>query len=56
MQSIVMPVYNGAEWLEETLASILAQTFTGQMELSVYNDGSTVSHFIPPSACAWYPS
>ncbi len=42
-QSIVMPVCNGAVWLDQALDSILAQTFTGSMELSVFNDGSTVS-------------
>ncbi len=43
MQSIVMPVHNGAAWLDEALSSVLEQTFTGTMELSVFNDASTVS-------------
>ncbi|KAK7501529.1 hypothetical protein BaRGS_00007333 [Batillaria attramentaria] len=35
-----MPVHNGERWLEECLLSVVSQTFQGQMELSVYNDGS----------------
>ncbi len=42
MQSIVMPVHNGSAWLDEALSSVLEQTFTGTMELSVFNDASTV--------------
>ena len=39
-----MTVHNAAEWLEECLRSVLAQTFTGRMELSLFNDASTVNH------------
>ena len=39
-----MPVHNGAKWLAESLGSVLTQTFTGSMELSVFNDASTVSN------------
>lgn len=48
-QSLAMTVHNAAEWLEECLHSILAQTFTGRMELSIFNDASTVNHapFLP---------
>ena len=38
-----MPVYNAANWLQETLESVCRQTFTGSLELSVFNDASTVS-------------
>jgi glycosyltransferase involved in cell wall biosynthesis len=38
--SVVIPVYNGAETLEETLLSALAQDFTDR-EIIVVNDGST---------------
>lgn len=38
--SVVVPVYNGERFLEEALASILAQTFT-DFELLVIDDGST---------------
>ena len=43
-QSVVMTVHNAAEWLEAALRSVLQQTFTGRMELSVFDDASTVSH------------
>ncbi|XP_065898682.1 queuosine-tRNA galactosyltransferase-like isoform X3 [Dysidea avara] len=39
--SVVMTVRNGEQWLDESLSSLLNQTYTGHMELSVYNDGST---------------
>lgn len=35
-------MYNAAHWLEETLSSIINQTFTGSLEVSIYDDGSTV--------------
>lgn len=38
--SIIMPVYNGAEYIESTLMSALAQTFT-DFELVIVDDGST---------------
>lgn len=38
--SVVMPVYNGARYLAETLDSILAQTYR-DFELLVIDDGST---------------
>ncbi|GAB6027259.1 UDP-GlcNAc:betaGal beta-1,3-N-acetylglucosaminyltransferase-like protein 1 [Chamberlinius hualienensis] len=41
--SIVLPVYNAEEWLDDCLQSVSNQTFTGILELSVYNDGSTDS-------------
>ena len=42
-KSVVMTMYNASRWLDDTLQSILAQTFAGTLELSIYNDGSTVS-------------
>lgn len=39
--SIIMPVHNAAQWLEECLQSVLNQDFTGSMELSVFDDAST---------------
>ena len=38
--SVVIPVYNGAQFLAETIQSILDQTF-GDFELLLINDGST---------------
>jgi glycosyltransferase involved in cell wall biosynthesis len=37
--SVVLPVYNGAETISDTVASVLQQTFT-DFELIVINDGS----------------
>ena len=42
-QSVILPVYNAEKWLDETLHSVLQQSFEGQFELSIYNDASTVS-------------
>jgi len=40
--SVVIPVYNDAEWIGETLDSVLKQTLPAeQMEVIVVNDGST---------------
>ncbi|XP_026883407.2 UDP-GlcNAc:betaGal beta-1,3-N-acetylglucosaminyltransferase-like protein 1 isoform X2 [Electrophorus electricus] len=38
--SVIIPVYNGAEWLDECLQAVLEQDFLGTMELSVYDDAS----------------
>lgn len=43
-QSVIMTVHNAAEWIGEAVHSVLSQTFSGKMELSVFNDCSTVSH------------
>ena len=39
--SVIVPVHNAEKWLDECLASLLTQTYTGPIELSAYNDGST---------------
>lgn len=44
-QSIILPVYNASCWLDECLLGILHQDFTGSMELSVFDDASTVCLF-----------
>ena len=38
--SVIMPVYNGEQTIQETIESVLAQTFS-DFELIVINDGST---------------
>ena len=48
--SIVMPLYNGAAFLDETVASVLAQTLT-DFELLIIDDGSQDESF--PLAEAW---
>ena len=40
MISIIIPVYNGAKTLEETLISIEKQSYTNY-EVIIVNDGST---------------
>lgn len=42
LQSIILPVYNAELWLEDCLQSVYDQTFSGCLELSAYNDSSTV--------------
>lgn len=37
--SVIMPFYNGKEWLEEAIESVLAQTYPN-MEVLLVNDGS----------------
>jgi GT2 family glycosyltransferase len=39
--SVVIPAYNCAAYIRETIASILAQRFAGTLEIIVVNDGST---------------
>lgn len=41
-----MPVYNASCWLKECLQAILNQDFPGSMELSVFDDASTVCVFV----------
>lgn len=40
MISVVIPVFNGASWLDEQLASLAEQTFRGEWELLVVDNGS----------------
>lgn len=39
--SVIICVRNSEEWLEECLDSIIKQTYGGQMEVSIFNDGSS---------------
>jgi cellulose synthase/poly-beta-1,6-N-acetylglucosamine synthase-like glycosyltransferase len=41
-QSIILPVHNAEQWLDECLQSVLQQDFEGTMELSIFNDASKV--------------
>ena len=40
--SVIIPVYNGAKTIKETIESVLNQTFS-DFELIIINDGSTDS-------------
>lgn len=39
--SVICPVYNAARWIDETLASVCAQTYAGPIEVSIFDDGSS---------------
>ena len=39
--TIVTPIFNGAAWIGETLESVLAQDYSGELEYIVLDDGST---------------
>ncbi|WP_345871584.1 glycosyltransferase family 2 protein [Shewanella algae] len=39
--SIVIPVYNGRAYIEETISSCLLQNYPGELEIIVVDDGST---------------
>ena len=39
--SVIMPIYNVEDYLEETLNSILNQTFFENLEILMIDDGST---------------
>jgi glycosyltransferase involved in cell wall biosynthesis len=39
--SVIIPCYNGAKYLRQTLQSVLAQDFGGSMDVIVADDGST---------------
>ncbi len=49
--SVIIPTYNRASWLEETVASILGQT-RPPLEILIVDDGST-DH--TPTVCAGFP-
>src|SRR3989344_1852950 len=38
--SIILPAYNGAQWIAKAIESVLAQSFS-DFELLIINDGST---------------
>lgn len=43
--SIIIPVYNSARYLEQTLQSVREQTFSGDIEVICVDDGSTDDSF-----------
>jgi hypothetical protein len=43
--SIIMPVHNAEKWLDESVSSILTQSYDGPLEVSFFNDASTDGSF-----------
>ncbi|XP_060583301.1 UDP-GlcNAc:betaGal beta-1,3-N-acetylglucosaminyltransferase-like protein 1 isoform X2 [Ruditapes philippinarum] len=39
--SVILPVHNADKWLDECLQSVVNQTYSGSLELSVYQDSCT---------------
>ncbi|KAL4240235.1 UDP-GlcNAc:betaGal beta-1 [Mactra antiquata] len=39
--SIILPIYNAEKWLDECIESVVNQTFTDTIELSIYYDSCT---------------
>lgn len=39
--SVICPVHNAARWIDETLASVCMQTYTGPIEVSIFDDSSS---------------
>ena len=39
--SVIVALFNASEYLEECLDSILSQTYSGAIEVSIYDDAST---------------
>ncbi|XP_060755220.1 UDP-GlcNAc:betaGal beta-1,3-N-acetylglucosaminyltransferase-like protein 1 isoform X4 [Neoarius graeffei] len=39
--SVIIPVYNGAKWLDESLQAVFDQDFQGTLEISLFDDAST---------------
>jgi len=39
--SIIIPIFNGANWVDDCFNAVLTQDFEGSLEISVYNDSST---------------
>ena len=43
LQSVIIPVHNAEQWLDEALSSISKQSWKDSLEVSLFNDASTVS-------------
>uniref|UniRef100_A0A7S4EW01 Glycosyltransferase 2-like domain-containing protein n=1 Tax=Chrysotila carterae TaxID=13221 RepID=A0A7S4EW01_CHRCT len=41
--SVILPVHNGSRWIDACLSSLEQQSYTGPIELSAFDDGSTDS-------------
>ncbi|KAH7943766.1 hypothetical protein HPB52_011339 [Rhipicephalus sanguineus] len=39
--SVIIPVFNGKQWIDECLSSVAQQEFDGTLEASIYDDSST---------------
>ena len=51
--TVMIPVYNAERFIEETLKSAINQTFKGEYEILVINDGSTDDTL---GKLSWYES
>eukprot|EP00118_Oscarella_pearsei_P014762 m.129037 g.129037 ORF g.129037 m.129037 type:complete len:83 (+) comp37960_c0_seq26:62-310(+) len=40
--SVITPIHNAREFVEDVCKSVASQTFSGGMEWSIYDDASTV--------------
>jgi len=45
--SVIIPVHNATQWLDDCIRSIVLQTYR-PIEISVYDDESTVQYHLPP--------
>ena len=50
--SVLIPAFNAEETVERAINSVVSQTFEGQLEILVYDDGSTDRTFGVAEQCA----
>ena len=44
--SIIIPVHNSIEWIEECLVSVIDQTYVGRIQVSLYDDAQTMAQIL----------